>query len=385
MSFYQRLRESENYKSRDDVEADTAVEDGNTPQSRGDENAPREEIRPGDGEEKSVIEGGGGAGRAGADLTASVLDRWNLRLVQKSPRTAEEYRRHVRRLLELVKKTPARLNDDDIQRYINTLHGYASKMGAMSAVRSLLKLIHKTIDSVDIGRPDELRPIEPITPGEFEHMMEIAKNSLEKAILLVLWDTGARNEAICSARLEDWRLDVLMLRSSVAKNKRLGVAPLSERTQTALRNYVVERRPSVFLFEIEGRQINRYELRDIVHRLGRRAGIETMVYPHLFRHMRALAYRDLGTKTDTVLNAMSWKTTKYYDERYGRRIALATLQEAQRAIQRQSPIVTPAGSETELDKMIRLLQRNELDSATFKVLLGAALAKKNEQNLAGYL
>jgi integrase len=324
--------------------------------------------------DRDIVDGGGGA--EGLDLT-TVYDRWLVKLGLKSTETRTKYRYHVDRFLGgLGHKNPTRITDDDVQKYLNMLPGRPSRVAARAAITGFLKMANRTIGEVDVGAEIEPRIIIPLTDAEFEQMVMLAKTARDVALLRVLRDTGGRGSAICAITLSDFKGDHVVLTAPNAKNKIASFAPLSKETIAVLEGYIEADRPVRFLFEVRpGEPINRRVLWRLVNRLGKRARIGRPVYPHLFRHMKALEFRRAKAQDDTVLNALGWKDLKFYAKRYGRRPATETMAEARAVF--DGPKKVSMDNTEAIAKLATLLAEGKIDLPTYQASI-VALTQRNE-------
>jgi len=182
---------------------------------------------------------------------------------------------------------------------------------------------------MELGRPFEPRAIVPLTEDEYKRMTEAAMTLQQRVLLALLRDTGGRASAICSLRVEDVGPDYIILQDDTAKNKVTSTAPIRPETADLLRRGITVSNGRIF-------RANRRTLWTMVQKVARRAGIAEKVYPHLFRHMKALDFRRSKAQPDTVRNTLGWKDTSQYDNRYGKRVATETMNVA-RALLDKTP------------------------------------------------
>lgn len=139
-----------------------------------------------------------------------------------------------------------------------------------------------------------------------------------RAIILLLLDTGIRAGELCGLQLE--HLDPQYRRAKITgKGMKDRFVPLSHATREALFKYVNFYRPhpprpatAVFL-TVKGTAFNGDVLRDILGAVGARAGVK--VNPHKFRHSAGtLFYRETGNLllTQQLLGHENIQTTRGY-------------------------------------------------------------------------
>lgn len=277
-------------------------------------------------------------------VSGQVYRAWEVTMLAKRPATQAMYHRFVDAYLATVKRPVSKLSDLEltasVQMYLNSLPGYSSRRLAIAAIRSLLRQCNRTV-TVDLGMKVAPRTIIPLTPEEVLGVVAQARTPHERALLLVMVDTGGRAGALCASNVGDvsWDDGCLVLRAEVSKNGLESRAPLSEAALDAVRVVSKDRKDDEPLFlNAMGRRFSAHYLWEVVRKRARDAGVKKRVYPHLFRHQRALAYRTGGTETDTVLNAMGWANAQQYNSRYGRRSAASTVAEARASLETAYPV-----------------------------------------------
>lgn len=225
--------------------------------------------------------------------------------------------------------TFASIDLDQLQRFMNTL-GHLSKKTrsniriALSSMWAWSTVNHLTAANVagTLGTiKPETRVIHPLTKADVKAMLDAAARSKpytrpgkvectnsvpqatrNRAIILLLLDTGIRNSELCDARIDD--VDKKNLRLKVTgKGSKERIVPFSSTTGLAIWRYLAQRpdvRPSDPLFvTLRDRPLSVFELRDLVQGLGDRAGIGH-VHPHRFRHTFAINFLRNGGNIYTL-------------------------------------------------------------------------------------
>lgn len=133
-----------------------------------------------------------------------------------------------------------------------------------------------------------------------------ALNSFERnrAIILLLLDTGIRATELCDLKVED--LDTRNNRIFVRKGKGMKerLLPISPRTAQMIWRYLADRHPTpqptdpLFLSRVN-RPLSRTKLSAMFQTIGKRAGIPN-VHPHRFRHTFAIMYLRNGGNAYTL-------------------------------------------------------------------------------------
>jgi len=196
---------------------------------------------------------------------------------------------------------------------INNIHTAASALWAWGVNEGYLETnIVRSIDPPRYERP----AIVPLTREEIRALLAACdytrtwKNRAtvsrrptadrDRAIILLLLDTGIRRGELCDARINDINLKANTLRvagKGRGRDKKERVVHFGKRTAKALWRYLTPRLaecdPDDPLFLAgpadDPRPLRGGHLRRLLKRLGDRAGVNN-VYPHRFRHTFAITY-----------------------------------------------------------------------------------------------
>lgn len=145
----------------------------------------------------------------------------------------------------------------------------------------------------------------------------------DRAIILVLLDTGIRASELCHMKIGDLdikrgRMDIRHGVGGGAKGGKGRSIYLGKAAQHAVWRYLQDREgdgPEAPLFVVSGfRTFNPGSLRQLIQRIGERAGVPN-VYPHKFRHTFALTYLRAGGDVFTLqsmLGHSSLDMVRYY-------------------------------------------------------------------------
>ena len=251
--------------------------------------------------------------------------------------TVDSYRRDLMRYLNWIINNP----DSSIKDYANSLEGLApsSLERNFSAVRSFHKYLnreHGIVDPTDelpeTGKRNRLP--KALTVSEMHAILESAKRlndyiSLHDYLLIeLLYSTGARVSEVVGINLNDFgktqmgsdEISTLKLRGKGGKER---IVPLGSFAKQALDDYLVRTRPSLLkknsesalLLNARGGRLSRVSAWELVKQAAKRAGLETRVTPHVFRHSYATHLLDGGADIRVVqelLGHASVTTTQIY-------------------------------------------------------------------------
>lgn len=183
----------------------------------------------------------------------------------------------------------------------------------------------------EIRRPKPDRPaIVPLTQADLKAILAQCDRSIgyaragqritdyqrptslrDRAIVLLLIDTGIRATELCELRLRD--VDLRNARITVTgKGRKQRSLPIGPTCLRALTRYLAAERSQAAVNEpafvgLGGIPLTRDALLKLVKRLGDRAGVEG-VHPHRFRHTYAIQYLRNGGNTRALQEALGHET-----------------------------------------------------------------------------
>ncbi|MEI7864090.1 MAG: site-specific tyrosine recombinase [Chthoniobacterales bacterium] len=177
---------------------------------------------------------------------------------------------------------------------------------------------------------------ETLSPPEVESLIAAAagKTPLEmrdRAVVELLYASGLRVSELCGARLENLDLDAGFIRV-IGKGNKQRLVPVGARAREAVARYLQLGRPAlvgpktggeVFL-SVRGRKLTNQRIWQLLVALGKRAGLNKGVHPHMLRH--SFATHLLGGGADLriiqeMLGHADISTTQVYTHVNSRQLA----------------------------------------------------------------
>lgn len=270
-----------------------------------------------------------------------------------SPKTLDQYEWALSRLVKRIGDKPVEeLVVDDLRRFLVWLReeykperkkklSDVSIFHAWKAIRAFYKWASPELEipnvSLKISEPRHAyAEIVPFTEGDVKNLLNACNYKIvhtrgmpkqrrptairDRAMVLVLLDTGMRVGELCRLNIENLNLEVgeihIKPQGSGYKSKSR-VLPIGSTTQRALHRYLAGREieQQAPLFEtIQGERINPREIQHFCRRLGERAGVLNC-HPHRFRHTFAIMY--LRNKGDVfslqrILGHSTWEMINHY-------------------------------------------------------------------------
>lgn len=131
-----------------------------------------------------------------------------------------------------------------------------------------------------------IAPQQGVTRDEFDALLAVCCSERDKALLMVLMDTGIRAEELCGIRLEHVGFDSILIEQGKGRKPR--TVFLGRQARKQLRKYLKEWGTKTYLFtNDEGDRLCYPALRQIFRRLCQRAGLSGIT-PHDLRRGYAI-------------------------------------------------------------------------------------------------
>ena len=257
-----------------------------------------------------------------------------------SERTIESYEVVLRRFGEFLGGDPPlnEITPDQIRQFLTsftkvtnkTLLNYHIILSSMWHWAVGEQLAEKNIiRGIEAPKPEK-REIQPYAEDDVKAMMNslgksktytrpgkaLSDHSLRtgdrnRAILLLMVDTGLRASELCNLRVQDvdQKHNRIFVMGKGSKERSL---PFSARTGQAIWRYfaalTAERKPDEPAFvTVYGRPFDRKQLRKLVVNIGNRAGVQN-AHPHRFRHTFAIQYLRNGGDPYTLQRMLGHST-----------------------------------------------------------------------------
>jgi len=239
-----------------------------------------------------------------------------------SEESIREYEAKLRRIEGWVNRPLGEASKRDIETLKKQLRGMRS--GPQHAV--LLRMFYRAAGRPEIvemlklkQRLARLAPSDILTLPEVNDLIKAATTLRDRALIVMLWETGARIHEILTLNLED-----LQQRASPENGGRTILQVFFRKVKVAGEehsSYILEGvdhilgwvhthpdpQPSSPIFVSYGHQrLSKHRAERMVAATARRAGLTKRVYPHLFRHSRATHLLRLGVPEVQVKKLLGW-------------------------------------------------------------------------------
>jgi site-specific recombinase XerD len=226
-----------------------------------------------------------------------------------STHTIDDYRRTLAKFLKHTGDMPIHLvGTSQISAFLGaqtvgkkTLLNYHIGLSALWTWAIKEEYVEKhVVRMVDKPKPSKI-VIQPFTETEIRALLQAIRYAPDRnrALILLLMDTGARASEVCGLQKGD--IDLVNKRIKVrGKGDKERLIPFSSRTGSALFSYLATCEGKPFGF-------SRHSLAQYLRRLGKRAGVKN-VHPHRFRHFFAISYLRFGGDPFTLQEILGHST-----------------------------------------------------------------------------
>jgi len=214
--------------------------------------------------------------------------------------------------------------------------------GAVDWLRRLFVILAKPLKSGRIQSINK-RPKSQLTNAEYHitaremtRITEAGSSPRDKAILLLLAETGLRRTEVASLQVEDirWKENLLVVKNG--KGGKMRLVPLTPQLKAHLSRVVGDRKGGCLFASSRGPALSPRQINRIVAAAGRKANVRnpnprySQVTPHLLRHSFARLWKDRGGSIEALAKILGHKSVKTTWDLYG----TMSLKDVQREYQR---------------------------------------------------
>lgn len=158
-------------------------------------------------------------------------------------------------------------------------------------------------------------PEEILTEEEIVKMADTALNVRDKALCLIIFETGCRVGELRALKIRNVQFDnfgcILIVPKGKTGARRVRIIRYAKELLAWLDIHPLKSNPEAYVWISLGRNKNELlsylEVREILKRLGRRAGITKRVNPHSFRHARATQLASMNVGDAVMKEVFGWE------------------------------------------------------------------------------
>lgn len=231
----------------------------------------------------------------------AFLQRGSLRLESK-----RAYLQNIKLLLLKLDKEPSKVTKDDISRYLEYVNRKYKPKTVFERRKFLVNFFEwffdKPQEKIDLIKDITFKrhngtklPDELLSPEEVKKMVQVADNFRDKAIVHTLNETASRKGEFLQLRIKHLDMankEYVMVTIPMGKtdSRKIPLIYSVPHLQNWINSHPNRNDPNSPLFVTQGawlgRALGEDGLKQLLKRLGKRAGIKKKIYPHLFRHSR---------------------------------------------------------------------------------------------------
>ncbi|GAB4127690.1 MAG: site-specific integrase [Ignavibacteriales bacterium] len=257
-----------------------------------------------------------------ADLVDSYMKI--LHVKNYSPATEKTYLNHLNLFLDYIKTNKiSNIDSKFLLDYFNFIKeskkfSYSSMKQALASVRFLfLDVLKKNIDFdffIKMKKPNNLPNV--LTTDEVKTIINSISNLKHRAIISTIYSCGLRISEVINLKINDIDSSAMTIKIVNAKGKNDRIVMLSEKLLDLLREYFIQYKPKVFLFEgQEGGKYSARSIQQVFNNAVKKANIRKKVSVHTLRHSFASHLLDAGTDIRFIQELLGHKhlsTTQIY-------------------------------------------------------------------------
>jgi site-specific recombinase XerD len=250
----------------------------------------------------------------------------NISILGRSPRTFDNYSRHVAAMALHFGCLPTELDPEQVKDYLYELQQRSQTPSqtyfkhTVYGLRFLLKcegLPYEHLHLPSIARPDKLPVI--LSRQEIWRMLQCAQLLKHKLLIGLLYGCGLRCQEVRNVELKHLDFDRMLLHIVQSKGNKDRYVPLSEHLVRGIQTYIGAAHPKQYLFEGTGNPQgqgfdslsrfvgSRYSQRGVqwaVKAVAQQAGIAKDVHTHMLRHTYATHLLEDGVNIIAVQKLM---------------------------------------------------------------------------------
>ncbi|MCK5282484.1 MAG: tyrosine-type recombinase/integrase [Nanoarchaeota archaeon] len=241
-----------------------------------------------------------------------------------SKQSKESYIYQIKKFLEFVKKHPRLITLTDARKYVLYLKKDKKKPATINLAINSIKFLYKDIwkrksfSDLKLLKTEKHVPV-VISRQDIERMINVTPNTKHKLLIELLYSSGLRIGEAVRIKLNDLRIEEMILLIRLGKGAKDRYVILSERFVKRFNGYMNERKingiDSEHLFENKTGHITIRTGQEIIKKAAIKAGINYRVFPHALRATFATHLFEAGEQEINIQRLMGHsdlKTTRVY-------------------------------------------------------------------------
>lgn len=203
--------------------------------------------------------------------------------------TISGYASYVNIVSESFGKLPSEITENDLRAYIVKRKELSSstRMAIINSFKSFYSLcLNRKFDHSILPRPKvEQKQPDILSLEEFQKMVDTIMNLKHKTIVCLMYSCGLRVSEAINLKIKDIDSSLMQITIKNGKGKIDRIVMLDKSILKLLRDYAVEYRIKLYLFEgAKGDKYSETSIQNIVKKAVREAGIKKRISTHSLRH-----------------------------------------------------------------------------------------------------
>ncbi len=262
---------------------------------------------------------------------ARVLNDFNraLELQQLSKRTINNYLWKIYQFLLDKNKNASVITKQDLQDYIIQRRENSSQWTVNGDINGLRKFFdwfkqgNDLFDGIKIRQPKNYLPVDMlITPEDIKKMLSVCKSQRDRAIIMLLWDSGCRLNEVLTRNINHIQTDehgATMIVNGKTGMRKVRLIDSLPDVRLWLNQHPLKNNPDAPLFVterrynhkeakvVEERRVEDRTVQNMLKTVGKLAGINKNVHPHALRHGRLTFFVKQGFLESELRILAGWE------------------------------------------------------------------------------
>ncbi|VVB84697.1 Tyrosine recombinase XerA [uncultured archaeon] len=252
-----------------------------------------------------------------------------LELQQLSKRTINNYLWKIYQFLLDKGKNAGEITKEDIQDYIIKRREKSSQWTINGDINGLRKFFewfkpgNNLLAGIKIRQPKNYLPVDMlITPDDVKKLIGACKSQRDRAIILLLWDSGCRLNEVLSRNINHIQSDeygATMIVSGKTGMRKVRLIDSLPDVRLWLNQHPLKNNPDAALFVtesrynhkegkvLEERRVEDRTVQNMLNTVGKLAGLNKNVHPHALRHGRLTMFVKQGFMESELRILAGWE------------------------------------------------------------------------------
>lgn len=247
-----------------------------------------------------------------------------LKLRGFSGQTSKMYLFYNRKFLEFIKKSPSKVDEDDIKEYLAyKMSDHSLSNASIALIKASLKFFYidilgKNLSLIKTPKASKKLPV-VLSRKEIKDLLDKTENNKHKLLIELLYSSGLRLSECINLKYTDLDLDEGTGWVRLGKGSKDRLFIISEMFGKDLQIYKEKNGADWkgYIFMVNGRKMSPRGIQHAIKTAAERAGLEKEVHVHTLRHSFATHLLENGVdirKIQKLLGHSNLQTTQIYTQ-----------------------------------------------------------------------